>query len=112
DLRNYSAGGLVVHNSIYRWRGAELRNILDFEADYPGAKVVRLEQNYRSTQRILSLASSVIANNLRRKDKTLWTENPEGDEARLYRGWDEYEEANFVAQTILKVRGDGVPWDG
>ncbi|PYM20619.1 MAG: hypothetical protein DMD81_01635, partial [Candidatus Rokuibacteriota bacterium] len=98
--------------SIYRWRGAELRNILDFERDYPGTKVVRLEQNYRSTRRILSLASGVIANNVKRKDKTLWTENPEGEAARLYRGWDEYEEANFVAQTILTVRGDGIPWDG
>ena len=98
--------------SIYRWRGADIRNILEFEEDYPGTKVVKLEQNYRSTQRILTLAAAVIANNRARKAKTLWTENPEGDVARVYRAWDEHEEANFVAQTILTVRTDGVPWDG
>ncbi|OLE37662.1 MAG: hypothetical protein AUG00_07540 [Candidatus Rokubacteria bacterium 13_1_20CM_2_70_7] len=98
--------------SIYKWRGADIRNILDFENDYPGTKVVRLEQNYRSTQRILSLAAEVITNNVQRKDKTLWTENPEGDKARLYRAWDEHEEANFVAQSIVMLRGEGVPWEG
>jgi DNA helicase-2/ATP-dependent DNA helicase PcrA len=97
--------------SIYKWRGADIRNILDFEEDYAGTKVVRLEQNYRSTRRILSLAAGVIAHNVRRKDKTLWTENPEGVRARVYRGWDEHEEANFVAQTMLAVRGEGVGWD-
>ncbi|OLC36872.1 MAG: hypothetical protein AUH81_07570 [Candidatus Rokubacteria bacterium 13_1_40CM_4_69_5] len=112
NLRNYVAGGLVVHNSIYKWRGADIRNILDFENDYPGTKVVRLEQNYRSTQRILSLAAEVITNNVQRKDKTLWTENPEGDKARLYRAWDEHEEANFVAQSIVMLRGEGVPGEG
>jgi DNA helicase-2/ATP-dependent DNA helicase PcrA len=98
--------------SIYKFRGADIRNVLEFEHDYPGTKVVRLEQNYRSTQRILSLASGVIAHNVQRKDKTLWTENGEGDKARLYRAWDEHEESNFVAQTILTVRGEGVPWSG
>ncbi|MBI4247703.1 MAG: UvrD-helicase domain-containing protein [Candidatus Rokubacteria bacterium] len=98
--------------SVYRWRGADIRNILDFETDFPGTKVVRLEQNYRSTQRILSLASGVIAHNLQRKEKTLWTENAEGERARVYRAWDEHEEANFVAQTMLTLRGHGVPWDG
>ncbi|TMQ21020.1 MAG: DNA helicase II [Candidatus Rokuibacteriota bacterium] len=98
--------------SIYKWRGADIRNILDFEDDYPGTKVVRLEQNYRSTQSILALAAGVIAHNVQRKDKTLWTENPAGDPARLYRAWDEHEEASFVAQAILGLRGEGVPWDG
>ena len=98
--------------SVYRWRGADIRNILDFEQDYPGTRVVKLEQNYRSTQRILSLATAVIDHNVQRKDKTLWTENAEGDPPKLYRGWDEHEEANFVAQTVLGLRGDGVPWDG
>ena len=98
--------------SIYRWRGADIRNILDFEEDFPGTRVVRLEQNYRSTQRILALASGVIANNAQRKDKTLWTENPEGTNAWVYRAWDEHEEANFVAQTALTLRGEGIPWDG
>ena len=97
--------------SVYRWRGADLRNILDFEEDYPGTKVVRLEQNYRSTQSILALAAGVIGHNVQRKDKTLWTENPAGEPARVYRAWDEHEEASFVAQAILGLRGEGVPWD-
>jgi ATP-dependent DNA helicase UvrD/PcrA len=98
--------------SIYKWRGADINNILDFEKDFPGTRVVKLEQNYRSTQRILAIAATVIDNNLQRKDKTLWTKNPEGESAAVYRGWDEHEEANFVAQNILKTRADGVAWDG
>jgi DNA helicase-2/ATP-dependent DNA helicase PcrA len=98
--------------SIYKWRGADIRNILDFEDDYPGTTVVRLEQNYRSTQNILALAAGVIAHNVQRKDKTLWTENPAGEPARVYRAWDEHEEASFVAQAILGLRGEAVPWDG
>ncbi len=111
DLRNYVAGGLVVHNSIYKWRGADIRNILDFETDFPGTRVIRLEQNYRSTKRILALAAAVIANNLARKDKTLWTENGDGEAAVVYRAWDEHEEANFVAQSVLAARGEGVRWE-
>lgn len=98
--------------SIYRWRGADLRNILDFERDFPGARVVRLEQNYRSTQRILALASGVIAHNLERKERALWTHNPPGERALVYRAWDEHEEAAFVAQSILALRAEGVPWEG
>jgi DNA helicase II / ATP-dependent DNA helicase PcrA len=98
--------------SIYKWRGADINNILDFEKDFPGTRVVKLEQNYRSTKSILALAAAVIDHNLQRKDKTLWTENVEGEPAAVYRGWDEHEEANFVAQTILTTRGTGVPWDG
>ena len=98
--------------AIYRWRGADISNILDFEKDFPGTRVVRLEQNYRSTQRILAVAATVIDHNLQRKDKTLWTKNPAGEPAAVYRGWDEHEEANFVAQTILKTRAEGVPWSG
>jgi DNA helicase-2/ATP-dependent DNA helicase PcrA len=98
--------------SIYKWRGADIRNILDFEDDFPGTKVVRLEQNYRSTRSILAVAAGVIAHNVQRKDKTLWTENPGGEPARVYRAWDEHEEASFVAQSILGLRSDGVPWDG
>src|SRR3989475_2186437 len=98
--------------SIYKWRGADINNILDFEKDFPGTRVVKLEQNYRSTKSILALAAAVIDNNLQRKDKTLWTENPQGEPAAVYRGWDEHEEANFVAQTILKTRAAGVGWDG
>jgi DNA helicase-2/ATP-dependent DNA helicase PcrA len=97
--------------SIYKWRGADVRNILDFEDDFPGTKVVRLEQNYRSTQRILAVAAGVIGHNVQRKDKTLWTENPAGDPVRVYRAWDEHEEASFVAQSILGLRAEGRAWD-
>jgi DNA helicase-2/ATP-dependent DNA helicase PcrA len=98
--------------SIYKWRGADIRNILDFEDDFPGTKVVRLEQNYRSTRSILAVAAGVIAHNVQRKDKTLWTENPSGEPTRVYRAWDEHEEASFVAQSILGLRTEGMPWDG
>ena len=94
--------------SIYRFRGASLRNILDFEHDFAGTRVIRLEQNYRSTKRILAIASTVIAHNAGRKGKTLWTENAEGERARVYRAWDESEEAAFVARTIERLRADGL----
>src|SRR5436309_11535279 len=97
--------------SVYRWRGADLRNILDFEKDFPDCLVIPLEQNYRSTKRILGIASAVIANNRARRDKRLWTENDEGERAQVYRAWDEHEEANFVAQRILSARTSGTPWD-
>ena len=93
--------------SVYKWRGADLRNILDFESDYPGTRAIKLEQNYRSTQRVLALAAGVIANNTRRKEKTLWTDNPEGEPARVYRAWDEHEESGWVAQSIVQARGEG-----
>jgi ATP-dependent DNA helicase UvrD/PcrA len=93
--------------SVYRWRGADLRNILDFETDYPDCRVVALEQNYRSTKRILDIASAVIVNNTARKDKRLWTENHEGERAEVYRAWDENEESAFVAQKIRGLRGEG-----
>jgi DNA helicase-2/ATP-dependent DNA helicase PcrA len=98
--------------SIYRFRGADLRNILDFERDFPGCRVVRLEQNYRSTGRILEIAAGVIAHNQARKDKGLWTENAQGEPARLFRARDEAEEALWVARTVAELRGDGQPLDG
>ncbi|MFQ5897736.1 MAG: ATP-dependent helicase [Candidatus Methylomirabilia bacterium] len=98
--------------SIYRFRGADLRNILDFESDFPGCRVVRLEQNYRSTRRILDIASTVIAHNAGRKGKTLWTEKAEGEPAALYRAWDEHEEAAFVAGAIRALEDQGVPGRG
>src|SRR5207247_1492724 len=76
-----------------------------------GTRGVRREQNYRATKRILALASGVIAHNVSRKDKALWTENDEGERAAVYRAWDEHEEANFVAQTILAARNAGAAWD-
>ncbi len=86
--------------SIYKWRGADIYNILNFEQDFKKAKVIRLEQNYRSTGNILSLANAVISNNTERKTKSLWTEKEGGDLISLYYGYDEREESNFVTETI------------
>ena len=86
--------------SIYAWRGANIKNILEFERDYPDAKVVRLEQNYRSTKTILQIASRVIANNTQRKEKSLWTENEYGDRATLLLCQDEYDEAEAVTRQL------------
>jgi DNA helicase II / ATP-dependent DNA helicase PcrA len=98
--------------SIYRFRGADLRNILDFERDFPGCRVVRLEQNYRSTGRILEIAAAVISHNQARKEKSLWTENAPGEMARLFRARDEGEEALWVARTVAELRAEGLPLDG
>ena len=86
--------------SIYGWRGADIRNILDFEKDYPDATVIKLEQNYRSTANILDAANQVIAHNTGRKEKALWTESDAGEKIRLYSGGDEREEAAWVADRI------------
>ncbi|NLA06816.1 MAG: DNA helicase PcrA [Firmicutes bacterium] len=89
--------------SIYQWRGADIRNILDFEHDYPDAKVIKLEQNYRSTQTILNIANNVISRNQSRKEKDLWTENGEGCQAICYEAYNERDEASFVAEEIEKA---------
>ena len=89
--------------SIYSWRGADIRNILDFEKDFPRAKVIRLEQNYRSTKNILEAASTVVANNQERKGKWLWTEADEGDLVSIYPAHDAENEALFIADTIEKI---------
>ena len=89
--------------SIYKWRGADIRNILDFENDYPGAQVVKLEQNYRSTQTIITAASTVIRNNKERKDKTLWTENEKGLPILRYQLADEKGEAELVVSEIKRL---------
>jgi DNA helicase-2/ATP-dependent DNA helicase PcrA len=89
--------------SIYSWRGADIRNILDFEKDYPGAKTIRLEQNYRSTKNILEAASVVVANNKERKGKWLWTDADEGDMLSIYSAYDAENEALFIADTIEKI---------
>lgn len=87
--------------SIYRFRGATIENILNFEEHYKGAKTIRLEQNYRSTSNILGAANKVISNNKGRKGKTLWTENGDGEKITVYTAGDEREEARFVADSIL-----------
>ncbi|WP_321477773.1 UvrD-helicase domain-containing protein [uncultured Paludibaculum sp.] len=89
--------------SIYGWRGADIRNILDFENDYPGAKVIRLEQNYRSTKAILEAASRVVENNKARKGKTLWTDGADGDPICYLEAADGEQEALFIADTIEKI---------
>ncbi|GAM09058.1 ATP-dependent DNA helicase PcrA [Geobacter sp. OR-1] len=93
--------------SIYRWRGADIRNILDFEKDFPGVRVVKLEQNYRSTQAILSAAGAVVAKNRGRKAKKLWTENREGERIAYHRLEDERGEARFVCREIARHRQGG-----
>ncbi|MDR3560037.1 MAG: DNA helicase PcrA [Negativicutes bacterium] len=91
-----------IDQSIYGWRGADIRNILDFEADYPDARVIKLEQNYRSTQTILEAANTVIDNNQDRKPKSLWTENPSGDRITHYLAMDERDEARYITDNIVK----------
>ncbi len=90
--------------SIYRWRGADLRNILDFERDFPEAAIVKLEQNYRSTQVILDAASAVIRRNKGRKEKELWTDQAGGAPITYYRAGDEIEEADFITRTVRQTR--------
>ncbi|MHA4907289.1 DNA helicase PcrA [Streptococcus constellatus] len=93
--------------SIYGWRGADMQNILDFEKDYPEAKVVLLEENYRSTKTILQAANDVIKNNRNRRPKNLWTQNEDGEEIVYYRANDEQDEALFVARTIVQLTREG-----
>ncbi len=95
--------------SIYAFREADIRNILDFERDFPGASVVRLERNYRSTQPILSAATAVVQNNLARKGKKLWTEREGGERVRLYEAADDRGEASYVVGEFLRLRESGVP---
>ncbi|MGZ8845481.1 MAG: ATP-dependent helicase [Pyrinomonadaceae bacterium] len=86
--------------SIYRWRGADITNILKFEEHFPSAKVIRLEENYRSTQNILDLAHGVIKHNVERKDKALWTQNPRGEKIRYFQALDAESEARFVSGKV------------
>jgi DNA helicase-2/ATP-dependent DNA helicase PcrA len=93
--------------SIYRWRGADITNILKFEEHFPSAKVIRLEENYRSTQNILDVASGLIRQNIERKEKALWTQNSAGDKIRYFQALDAESEARFVAVKIDEhLRGD------
>ncbi len=96
--------------SIYKFRGANIHNILNFEKDFPGAKLIKLEQNYRSTQIILDAANAVIANNQGRKGKNLWTQNGEGKLIDLYRADNEYDEAEFIANQIKNALSDGATY--
>ena len=106
-LTNQSQNITVVGDpdqSIYAWRGADIQNILNFEKDYPQARVVKLEQNYRSTSTILNAANALIACNVKRKPKELWTEAGRGERISIYEAADEKEEAEFIVREVLRVK--------
>ena len=104
NARNYIANNIVVHNCIYAWRGADINNILDFEKDYPNAKVIKLEENYRSKNNILQAANVVIARNANRKSKALRTEQENGSKIKIYRAFDDKSECDYVAKTIADIK--------
>ena len=104
ESRNICAVG-DPDQSIYAWRGADIRNILDFQVDWPDATLLRLEQNYRSTKTVLAAANSVIKNNSDRLDKTLWTENPDGEPVKYDEAGDEHGEARSVTSRITELTG-------
>ncbi len=107
-LHNYIADGVVVHNSVYGWRAADIRNILNFEKDFPNARSIVLGQNYRSTQTILKVADKVIQQNTQRKaGKQLWTENEAGLPVTLFEAYDESEESSYVAREVRRLTGMG-----
>jgi len=97
---NFIAGGVVTHNSIYRWRGARVENLHQFRRDYPQAVLYKLEQNYRSTGTILKAANALIANNEGRLGKNLWTSGEDGERVKLYAAFNERDEADFVVNRI------------
>jgi DNA helicase-2/ATP-dependent DNA helicase PcrA len=104
---NFIANGLVTHNSIYAFRGADIRNVLEFERDFPGARTIALEQNYRSTNTILRAANGVIANNRERKEKNLWSDVGDGEPVRALEVEDEHAEARFVAAEVAQLMEEG-----
>ena len=104
---NFIAEGIVTHNSIYGFRGADIRNILEFEDSFPDAHVVRLEQNYRSTQTILDAANAVISNNRGQKPKSLWTDLGQGDPIKIRELEDEHAEARMVTGEIQRIVDEG-----
>ena len=115
ELRNdLPAASLTVvgdgDQSIYAFRGADIRNITDFERDFTDAKVIMLEQNYRSTQNILSAANAVIRNNFDRREKKLWTDSGDGERIVGFTGYSGHDEAQFVADEIVKLQGEGMRW--
>lgn len=97
--------------SIYKFRGADIQNILGFEAEFKNATVIKLEENYRSTQTILDAANKVIANNMGRKGKALWTGNGDGDKITVYNAGNEHDEAYFIADKIRALRGEGMSYN-
>jgi DNA helicase-2/ATP-dependent DNA helicase PcrA len=104
---NYVAGDIVTHNSIYSWRGAKVENMLRMEKDFPGAQIVRLEQNYRSTGTILKAANGLIAHNNARLGKNLWTDAGQGQPIQLYSAFNDHDEVEFVINRIREFHGRG-----
>ena len=111
QTHNFVANGIVTHNSIFAFRGADINNILDFERDFPGTRTIALEQNYRSTNSILEAANGVITNNRERKPKELWSELGDGDPVRVIEVEDEHAEARFVAAGIAALGEEGFSGD-
>jgi DNA helicase II / ATP-dependent DNA helicase PcrA len=107
NLHTYVAGGVLVHNSIYRFRGADFTNILDFEHAFPDVTTILLEQNYRSTQTILDAANAVIEQNVGRKPKNLWTEEGYGERITRYHADDEGDESQWIAHTLNQLHDSG-----
>jgi ATP-dependent DNA helicase UvrD/PcrA len=108
---NFIANGIVTHNSVYAFRGADIRNILDFQKDFPDAQVIRLEQNYRSTQPVLSVANAIISNNRQRLGKNLWTDIDKGDLPVVRELEDEHAEARYVAGEVERLVDEGMSRD-
>ncbi len=94
--------------NIYSWRGADVRHILEFEVDFPNAKTIKLEQNYRSTQTILNAANAIIVNNTQRKDKNLWTQNNVGEKIKFLNATDENQEGQLIAKMVLEWKTQGI----
>src|SRR3989344_2819800 len=107
-VHNFIANGIITHNCLYSWRGADVANLLSFEKTFPGTKVVLLEENYRSTQTILTAANAVIAKNTRRFEKSLITGNPPGESITLVAGETDRDEAFFSARSVRELLGSGV----
>jgi hypothetical protein len=107
DTHNFVADGLLVHNSVYGFRGADIKNILEFQDEFPDAHVIKLEQNYRSTQTILDSANAIVANNRGRMSKHLWTDLGQGDPVRVRELSDEHAEARFVAAEVQRLVDEG-----
>lgn len=106
NVHNYIANNIVVHNSIYAFRGADMRNFLNFHADWPDATIIKLEQNYRSTGNIISAASAVIKYNKLQTPKNLWTENPDGGQVRIVAAEDPDTEATWIANEIRDLQAN------
>ena len=104
EYHQYIANGISVHNCIYGFRGSDISNILNFERDFPGTKIIKLEQNYRCTGNILKAANAVIKHNENKYDKKLWTQNEEGKIPCIYNGEDEYDEARYIVEQIEHLK--------